>query len=275
MVVTVTNPAGVFLVNPGRQLTVSTTIQHFGGTTGGLVLRGGGTVEFSAGNTYNGGTTINDATLLLTGPGAAPASGTGSGAVAVNTTGTLGGTGRVGGGVSVNTGGTLAPGVNGTGTLTLGGSTSFENGGRFAVQIGATGNSDAVTVDHVSSDLHFKNGSVLALSPVTGFVPTAPASYTVASVPTGRGAFILIDGQPTASNQVIGTYIEGTGPSGKVVIQPTGFTLSPGDRFELVRAGDTMALNFTPVPEPAAVLGLAAAGLGLGGLVRRRVRQRR
>jgi hypothetical protein len=31
-----------------------------------------------------------------------------------------------------------------------------------------------------------------------------------------------------------------------------------------------VVLLFTPVPEPATALGLAAAGLGLGGLARRR-----
>jgi autotransporter-associated beta strand protein len=275
MAVGLNNPTGVFLVNANRTLVVSAAIQNGPNGAAGLTLQGGGTVAFSAANnTYTGGTTITGATLLVAGQTGAN-SGTGTGAVTVNNAGTLGGNGRVGGSVTVNSGGALSPATAiSTGTLTLGGSTTFENGGRFAVQIGASGTSDAIAVDHISSDLHFKNGSVLALSPVSGFVATAPASYTVAGVPLGRGEVaILLDGVATTNGQVFGTYVEGTGPSGKVTIQPTGFSLAPGDMFQLVRSGDGVALNFTPVPEPATVLGLAAAGLGLGGLVRRRVRR--
>jgi hypothetical protein len=42
--------------------------------------------------------------------------------------------------------------------------------------------------------------------------------------------------------------------------------------FDSTPDAGTVQLNFTPVPEPATVLGVAAGALGLGGFVRRRLR---
>jgi autotransporter-associated beta strand protein len=270
MSVGLNTPNGVFRVVNGRQLTVSAAIQNGPAGAAGLTLQGGGTVNFSAANSYSGGTTINDATLIVTGQ-TGGASGTGSGAVAVNNSGTLAGTGRVGGAVTANSGGAISPGVSAVGTLTLGGNVTFQSGGTFAAQLGASGNSDRLTIDSAAAILDFKAGSVLALSPVTGFTNAAAAGYTLASLPAGAGNNILNNGVATADGAVLGTYVQGTGASGTVVIQPSGFSLSPGDSFTLVRSGNSVALNFTPVPEPATALGLAAAGLGLTAW-RRRVR---
>ena len=59
-------------------------------------------------------------------------------------------------------------------------------------------------------------------------------------------------------------------------IDATSFanSLNPGDSFGVVQAGpNALAVRFTPVPEPAAVL-LVAAGLGVLGRSRRRVSPR-
>ncbi len=86
------------------------------------------TLNRLAGNTYNGGTTINGGRLLASGDPAVSQTGTGS--VAVNTGGTLGGSGGVGGPITVASGGHLAPGPR-TGT-TIGALFCFEH--RFAQQ---------------------------------------------------------------------------------------------------------------------------------------------
>ena len=78
-----------------------------------------GIVKLTGANTYAGGTTVTNGTLLLSSSG-----GAGSGAVTVNNGGVLGGSGNIGGNVAVNSGGrTLPSGMlisYGSSTTTLG-----------------------------------------------------------------------------------------------------------------------------------------------------------
>jgi fibronectin-binding autotransporter adhesin len=102
----------------------------------------GGTTIFTAGNTYSGGTTINDG-LLLVNNTVSTESGTGTGAVTVGAgtaatafRGTLGGTGYVGGAITVQEGGTVAPGADASiGTLTAAGNVTFTVNGHLAIQL--------------------------------------------------------------------------------------------------------------------------------------------
>ena len=59
-------------------------------------------------------------------------------------------------------------------------------------------------------------------------------------------------------------------------IDPSNYTLWPGmttaNNVSLISSGGNLTLTFSPVPEPATVLGLAAGALGLGGFIRRRFR---
>ncbi|PWU10020.1 MAG: hypothetical protein C5B50_26135 [Verrucomicrobia bacterium] len=73
----------------------------------------GGKTTFTAANTYSGGTTVNDGTLLVSN---SSGSGTGSGTVTVSANGTLGGNGEIAGATTVS--GTLSPGAS-IGTLTF------------------------------------------------------------------------------------------------------------------------------------------------------------
>ncbi|TAK95798.1 MAG: hypothetical protein EPO07_15095, partial [Verrucomicrobia bacterium] len=82
-----------------------------------LIKTGTGMLVLSGGNTYSGGTTVSSGTLMASNT---TGSATGSGAVAVNTGGTLAGNGIISGAVSVNSGGKFAPGlIAGIGRLTL------------------------------------------------------------------------------------------------------------------------------------------------------------
>jgi autotransporter-associated beta strand protein len=91
----------------------------YGGSSVGKI--GTGTLTLSGANTYTGGTTVNEGTLLIT---SRRGSGTGTGPVQVNA-GTLGGTGKISGNVIVGTGtgpgAFLSPGVtaNAPGILTI------------------------------------------------------------------------------------------------------------------------------------------------------------
>jgi fibronectin-binding autotransporter adhesin len=78
------------------------------GAGGRIVKAGVGTLDISAANTYTGGTTINGGAILVNN---ATGSGLGTGAVAVNNGGTLGGSGRVSGAVNVTSGGQINPGT--------------------------------------------------------------------------------------------------------------------------------------------------------------------
>ena len=82
-------------------------------------------------NTYSGGTTISGGTLLVNNTNG---SGTGSGAVTVDSGGTLGGAGIISGAVTVNSGGAFAPG-NPLGTLTISNNLTLAAGSTTFVQV--------------------------------------------------------------------------------------------------------------------------------------------
>ena len=156
------------------------------------------------------------------------------------------------------------------GTLTTSGNTILDSGSKLAISAAAVGTSTSVTVTGAAT-FDFKTGSVLDLSLIGGF--GTGGTYTLVSMPTGNGGNIQLDGIGVADGFVLGTFVQGTGASGAVTITPTGFSFTTGDTLTLSRSGDAVILNFSPVPEPATVLGIAAGAMGLGGLVRRRFRR--
>ncbi|BCU77732.1 autotransporter-associated beta strand repeat-containing protein [Luteolibacter sp. LG18] len=93
--------------------------------TGTLTKTGTGTLTLTRTNTYTGTTTVNGGTLLITDI----TSPTGTGAVAVNPSGTLAGTGPVPGAVTVNSGGTISPTDSATGTGAVSVSSGAKLGG--------------------------------------------------------------------------------------------------------------------------------------------------
>ncbi|MEX2308068.1 MAG: autotransporter-associated beta strand repeat-containing protein [Pirellulales bacterium] len=104
------------------------------------------TLSRGAGNTYNGGTTINGGKLVAL-AGDSAVSATGTGAVAANNGGTLGGNGGVGGPITVASGGHLAPGpATGTtiGTLSVLNALSLGSGSNLDMDLGAPGTSDRI-----------------------------------------------------------------------------------------------------------------------------------
>ncbi len=100
-----------------------------GGESGGsdalLFKEGTGTLTLSGANTYTGGTAVDDGVLLITNTSG---SATGSGSLSINQ-GTLGGTGKIMGLLSLGTGAGsgafLAPGLGGSGRLTVQSSLRF------------------------------------------------------------------------------------------------------------------------------------------------------
>jgi autotransporter-associated beta strand protein/T5SS/PEP-CTERM-associated repeat protein len=265
-----TNPT--LSLGTGTTLTVTDGLgSTFSGTIGGdgsVVKSGPGSFSLAGSNTYAGSTTVTGGVLLVNGQ-ASPSSGTGSGPVTVNG-GTLGGTGRIGGTVTVASAATLAPGA-GVGTLSVAGNTLLNAGSKLAVEVDAPGTADLLAVEGSGTTLAFTGGSILELSLLGGFTRTGPAAYTLATLVNGDNLFL--DGSPTTDGAVLGTFIQGGGTSGAVIIQPSGATLFDGDQFVLSRVGNTVKLQFSPVPEPGTVLAMSFGSLAAGAAFRRRWRQ--
>jgi autotransporter-associated beta strand protein len=139
------------------------TIQTFSGdisgsgslyrTSGNPGSGNGGTTILAGNNTYTGGTTIDEGTLLANNT---TGSATGTGDVNVQG-GKLGGTGTIGGNVIVS-GGTLAPGAS-INSLAIGGNLSM-SGGSFGYEIDST----SVTADLLTVGGNFDITGAVALA---------------------------------------------------------------------------------------------------------------
>ena len=243
-------------------------------TNGGINQLGPGSLELTAPNTYAGNTAVLQGRLVVNN---ATGSATGTGAVSLQFGAALAGGGRIAGvaGLTVNPGSRIEPGGAAGRTLTV--QTTAGNpitiNGAWAVRIDSVGTGGVALNSGASTN---------------GTLPN-PTNHTFLSLAAG--------GQ--AGNVVLGTFatweIDGTGmtflPSQRYsyVIGRTGAgevaagTISDQLRFTTIGfvannfslttlADGRIILNFTPVPEPATVLGIAAAGLGFVGLVRRRRR---
>lgn len=162
-------------------LTVSCALTNasgdYGNSPGILIKTGAGTMALTAFNVYSGATIVSNGTLQVA-SGGAIANGpvtvaggtlevdgqTGTGAVTVNSGGTLDGTGELGGLLTLN-GGTLTAGtVSNTGTLYLQGSPSLA-GGTTVLRINKTGGS--IVDDEIGGASALTYGGTLTVTNIT------------------------------------------------------------------------------------------------------------
>jgi hypothetical protein len=229
----------------GGIITPAATVTAIKAGTGNMVVNG--PTNFGAGSTFR----IDGGTVRFNGVG------TGTGAVQVNSTAVIGGSGTVPGAVTIATGAAVSPG-NSVGQLSTGAMTWAPNTKYFfeyASDNQTTINSSPLgTVnDHVNVTGGMAiNATNLAGNQLTiditavGFTPTnsAVVSYVIATASTGISGYA----------------------SDKFAFSGTGYFGTP----QVVLNGNNLVLQFQPVPEAAHVL-LACGGLaGAAAWVRRR-----
>lgn len=223
--------------------TFSGSIENGTGSTVSLAKSGVGTQVLSGASTYSGGTTISAGTLLVDNT---TGSGLGTGAVLVDSAGTLGGTGAV--------------------TLSAGNSVTVQ--GTVDVGNGAS----AATFDVTTSGggaLAFANDAALALDIWTNSVSGADKLATTGEVTIGTGVALTVSnagGVAFAFGNSFDLFDWGTAPTGGT------FDLSlPSLTGGL--SWDTAALYTTGeisvVPEPRTIALLTFVGMGALFLRRR------
>ena len=241
-----------------------------------LLKTGDGVLELTAVNNYSGNTLIQNGLLLASATTNSTGATSSQVRVIVGGSGTLGGTGRIDNGVQVQSGGTIRAGnVNGVGTLTqLGaGGLTIANGGTLGVRITAegtpagsgTGGSSAGTIPDPS------NHNFLDFSGTFTFGSTANVRIDA------QGA--TFDPAQSYSYQVArfpGQNLSGLNVTDQARFSTVNFANANDFLFSLTgNAAGAVFLNIVPVPEPGAVLGVAAGALGLGVLLRGRRQSRR
>jgi fibronectin-binding autotransporter adhesin len=160
----------------GSTITIQSQLAGAGSTimndkltgVGGLTVQGGAVLQLiNAANDYAGTTLVSGTGTKLLVNGAK----TGAGAITVNPSGTLGGTGSIAG--AITNSGTIAPGV-GVGTLTTTGNVAMATNSHLAIELGG-GTADKLVV---GGNLDLSNADFLDISGSRSGVSFVIASYT-------------------------------------------------------------------------------------------------
>ena len=150
---------------------------------------GTGNWTLTGANSYTGGTIVDGGTLTVNN---ASGSGTGSGAVTVNTGATLAGNGIISGSVTINSGAAIAPGTS-IGTLTVNNSVTLASGSATLIEINRTTLSQDLL--NVLTTLNY--GGTLTVTNLSGTLASGD-SFKIFDAATYAGSFIATNLPPLA-----------------------------------------------------------------------------
>jgi autotransporter-associated beta strand protein len=152
-----------------------------------LVKTGTGIFTLTASNSFSGGVVVNGGTLLVNNT---TGSGTGSGAVDVQASATLGGSGSIAGSVSIEDDAFFAPGTTSIGTLTISNLLDLSPNSTTVIQV----NKSAVTNDVVNVTSVNYDGQLLVTNLAGTLVPGD--SFQIFNAGSYTGDFAAILGSP-------------------------------------------------------------------------------
>jgi fibronectin-binding autotransporter adhesin len=178
----------------GVAATLSGSIGNSG--AGFVIKTGTGSLTLAGANSYSGGTTISQGSLIAANTGG---SATGSGAVSVASGGTLGGAGSIAGSVNVASGGKVTPGT-GVGNLTVG-SLDLDAGSLLDYEF--SGSNDLITAGAVNID----GGSVALYQEGTVNAFASPGTYNLIAYTslTGNPATLAVSNQQPGFSYTFGS----------------------------------------------------------------------
>jgi autotransporter-associated beta strand protein len=245
-----------YSVSAGKTITISDTIGGGVDTqiTGGFVKSGDGTLVLSGANSYTGGTTVNRRTLVVANSGPT-SSATGSGPVTVSS-GTLAGTGRIAGAIKVSSGAFLQIGNGsslGNPTLTTG-LITFGKGVTGTEQTTRTDFKFTVNPNTPGVNTKLAAGGIAPLDPDFDGLRLR-IRLDGAAVPLGvsrSGPWVLAT-FPNQTSLTTGTFTNASPFTYDLISDNPDIFFSS---WSFTVTSTSITLNsFTPVPEPATVLG--------------------
>ncbi len=248
-----------FDIANGGTTSVSSVVSGSGASV--TKATGAGTLIFTNANTYTGGTTVSAGTLRVNN---STGSGTGTGAVSVNGSGVLGGSGLItttvaNAGVTVAAGGKLSAGsgfkttgtltfnLNGTGKMDLSGAVTASNSKAIQVDLGGSAlaaTSDKVVISNTSATI-----SNSSLDIGSGVLEFDDFDFTVFNGVT-TGTYVLFD----TSETIAGSF--GLTTSGSINAFVSGSISFANSNQDIV-----LTVAVAPEPTSAAVLVLASSAL--------------
>jgi autotransporter-associated beta strand protein len=261
-----TNVTGVFQNSVSSGLTLSGANTYTAPTTisaGTLTLIGSG--SFAASSTITVGT-ANLSTAILNVSALSSGANFSAGGFTLATGQTLAGHGTVnatGVGFSVPSGTFISPGTS-AGTLKINGNSVIA--GTYSFELSTAG-SPSATPGGSSPGVAHTNHDVISITGTANV--TGTINITSLGVNPGDTGFVNSQNYSwkilTSSGALTGTPTLGT-------VSGIDFTSLASGTFNLSTDPNNVYLNFsaTPTPEPTAILGISALGLGLVGWMRRR-----